>query len=57
MILEERHDIYGGDTIRILRIVNERPELISVITQQTVVSTKPKESLIVLYDSIHDTPA
>jgi hypothetical protein len=57
MILEKRHDIYGADTVRILRIVNERSELIPVITQQTVVCTKPKESLIVLYYSIHDTAA
>src|SRR5438045_9607392 len=28
--------------------------MISVITQQTVIETKPEKPLIVLYDSIHD---
>src|SRR5260370_34882524 len=52
VILEKRPDIYAADAIGILRLVKERLELISVITQQTVVETKPEESLIVLYDSI-----
>jgi hypothetical protein len=54
VILEKRPDIYAADAIRIVRLLKKRPELISVITQQTVVETKPEESLIVLYDSIHD---
>ncbi len=54
VILEKRPDIYAADATQIFRLVKERPELISVITHQTVVETKPEESLIVLYDSIHD---
>jgi hypothetical protein len=54
VILEKRPDIYAANAIRIFRLLKERPKLISVITQQTVVETKPEESLIVLYHSIHD---
>jgi len=54
VILEKRPYIYAAAAIRIVRLVKELPELISVITQQTVEETKPEESLIVLYDSIHN---
>jgi len=55
VILEKRADIYAVfDANWIFRLLKELPKLVSVITQQTVVETKPEESLIVLYHSIHD---